>query len=110
MVEDKLAHFVNRPNTIQITFARCPAPGEQAMTAEDEAFNTGILRYRPLQHQREFEAGPLPGEPPNFPAELPVEFVELLFAIGTGSERYGPIRMQVIHVIKRQERMQSRVN
>ena len=75
MFKDKLAHFIDGPNAVQITFALSIAPGKQAVAAEDQALGTGVLHNRSFQHQGQFKSGTLPGEPADFSPELSIEFL-----------------------------------
>ena len=54
--------------------------------------------------------GPLPGHPDDLAAVLLVELLQLRCAVGARRQRDRPVRMQVIDVIERQERVQRRVD
>src|SRR3954462_6030850 len=105
MLGDKVAHLVDGTNAIEIAVALRVAPGEQAMAAKNQSFCAGILLYRPLQHESKFKPRPLPWKPCDLSSELPVELIELLFAVSAGGKRDRPIGMQVVHMIEGQECM-----
>ena len=80
------------------------------MAAEDDAVAAGIVLDRLAQHQRQLEAGPLPGHPDDLAAVLLVELLEPGLAVGARRQRDRPVGMQVIDVVERQERVERRVD
>src|SRR4051812_38395473 len=74
---DKVAHFVDGANAAHIAFALRLAPGEEPVTAEDEAVAAGRGLDRTLQHQRELESRPLPRHPDDLPAVSAIELLHL---------------------------------
>ncbi len=78
MLRNELAHLVDRPQTVQITFALRVAPGEQAMAAQQHAIASRIVSNRLFKLQRELKPGPLPRQPYDLAPELLVELFQLL--------------------------------
>ena len=76
------------------------------MTAENNAFCATILRHRTLELCGKLKTGPLPRQPNDLASKLAIESFELCLAIGAGSERDGPVRVQMIHVIEWKECVQ----
>ena len=100
---NELAHLIDGANAIQVTLALRHAPGEQAMAAKDQPLRPGIFLHRLFDHQRQFKPGALPGNPDDSSPKFSVELFELALAVRAGGKRDGPVRMQMIHVGKRQE-------
>ena len=110
MVSDELPHLIDGADAAQVAGLLCVAPGEQAVPAEHDAVAAGMLLHHPPQHQRQLEPGPLPRQPRQLAAVGLVELGQLVLAVGAGRERDRPVRVQVIDVIERQERVQRRVD
>ena len=70
MLEDELAHLVDGVDAVQVALALCHAPGEQAVTSQNQPLSARIIRYRAFDEERQFEAGALPGNPYDLAAEL----------------------------------------
>src|SRR5437773_4285791 len=98
MLEDKLSHLVDRANAVQVTLPLRVAPREQPVPPEDKALSSGILRDRLFEHQGQLKPGTLPWQPGDLSSKLAVEFRELLFSIGAGSECNRPIGVQMVHM------------
>ena len=107
---DKLAHFVDGADAVQIALALSLAPGEQAMAAQQNAFRTRVLPDGIFEHESQFEAGTLPRQPNDLTVELAVELVELALSVGTCGQRNGPVGMKVVDVVIGDERMEGCVN
>ncbi len=110
MVLDELAHLVDGLDAADVALALRVAPGEQAVAAEDDAVAAGIVLDRLAQHQRQLEAGPLPRHPDDLAAVFLVELFEPGLAVGARRQGDGPVWMQMVDVIERQEGVQRRVD
>src|SRR5579862_565195 len=77
------------------------------MSSEDETVGTRIFSDCFYDQQREFESRSLPRDPCDLAAELPVEFLQFPFAIGTRGQCDRPVRMQMVHVMKGQKGMEG---
>ena len=107
---DELADLVDDGDGVEVALALRVAPGEEAVAAEDDAVAAGCFRDSLAQHHAELEAGALPGEPGELVAELFVEFLHALLAVGGGGESDGPVGVQVIDVREGKEAVQRRVD
>ena len=58
-----LPDAVNHAQGLQITFAACVAPCEDAVRTENDSVRAGIVFVRVFQPQAEFKAGTFPGKP-----------------------------------------------
>ena len=110
MLVDKLAHFVDGADAVQIALALSLAPGEQAMAAQQNAFRTRVLPDGIFEHESQFEAGTLPRQPNDLTVELAVELVEFPLSVGTCGQRNSPVGMKVVNVVIGDERMEGCVN
>src|SRR3954462_419345 len=84
---DEVPHLIDGADAVQVTLVLRRPPREQAMTAKNDPVAARVLVNGALQHQRQLEAGALPGPPGDPAAELLVEFPEVLRAVGAGRER-----------------------
>ena len=100
--------FASSPDAdaVQIALALRVAPREQTVTAQNNAFGTTILGDRTIELDGELKSGPLPRQPNDLASKLAIKFLELVLAIRAGSERDGPVRVQMIHVIEWKECVQ----
>ena len=103
MFGDEFAHLVDGLNAAEVAVALRHAPGEEAMTAEQNSVDAGIFADGFFDEQSQFKAGALPGNPYDLALELLVELFELALAVGAGSERDGPIGMQMIDMRERKK-------
>src|SRR5690242_7068795 len=104
----ELTELVDHGERIQVALTLRLPPGEQSMTAENDAVTTGILLDGRTQHHCELESWPLPRNPNHFVVESAIKLLHLRFPIGGCGERYAPIGMQVIYMTERQESVQGR--
>jgi hypothetical protein len=107
---DELAHLIDGADAAGVAFLLRHSPREQAVSTEDDSVASRVVRDGAAQHQRQFEPGPLPGQPHDMATEALIELRQSLLAIRTRGKRDRPVGMQVIDVIERQKRMQRRVD
>src|SRR5579872_1273255 len=98
MLQDEFAHLIDGVNAIEVALALGVAPGEEAMTSENEAICRWILFNGAFNHERKFESGALPGKPCDIAVEFFVEFFQFALAVGAGSQCDGPVGMQMVDV------------
>ena len=110
VLQDERPEIVDDGQRVLVALARRPAPREQAVVRQDDALRLGVVRHRVLHHHRQLEARPPPGEPDERPVEPAVELGEPLPAVGAGGQRDRPIRVEVIDVVERKERVQRRID
>ncbi len=110
MPGDELAHLIDRPNAVEIAFTRRGSPREQPVAAQNQSVRAFMIADGLLDEQRQLKPGALPRHPDNPAAVLSIELVELAFAVCAGRQRNRPVRMQVIHVGKRQKRVQRGID
>jgi hypothetical protein len=110
VLADELPHLVDGRDAVHVALVLRGAPREEPVASEDDAVTAGRRGHRLAQHQRELEAGTLPGDPDDAAPVLPVELLELARPVRARRERDRPVRVQVIDVRKRQKRVQRRVD
>ena len=107
---NELAQVVDHGDGVHVRLALGFAPGKESVSAEDDAVAAGVFAGSGAEHQAEFKAGPLPGNPDEPVAEFAVELLHLLFAVRGGGQGDGPVGMQMVDVAEGQEAVQGRVN
>src|SRR5581483_1750439 len=78
---NKVAHFIDSLDTVQVALTLRTSPGEEPMASEKYALRTGIVLDCGFEHQCQFETWPLPGKPNNLSSELAIELLQLAFAV-----------------------------
>src|SRR3954452_8616295 len=73
------------------------------MAAKENTVASRIIFDDLLELQREFKSRALPGEPLDLASELPIELLELGFTVRARRDSNGPIGMEVVNVVKREE-------
>ena len=84
MFKNELSHLIDGVNAVQVAFPLCAAPREQTVATQKNAFGPGILFHCALEHQCQFKARPLPGQPDNFSAKASVEHFQFPLSIRAG--------------------------
>ena len=107
---DELADVVDDGEGVCIALALGLAPGEEAVAAENDAVAGGVGEDCGAQHQAEFEAGTLPGQPDQGVAEGAVELFHFGFAVGRGGQGNSPVGVKVVDVGKGQKAVQGGVD
>src|SRR5437763_1286413 len=110
VLKNELAHLIDGADAVQVALALRVAPSEQAMAAQKHSVASRVVLHDLLELQGQLKAGPLPRKPLYFASELPIEFLELLFSVRACRYRDRPIRVKVVHVVKRKKRMQRSIN
>ena len=110
VVVDELADLIDEGDGVQIAFALSLAPGEKAMSAEDDAVAVRIVGDGLAHDEAELEAGAQPGNPDERVVELAIEFVHFGEAVARGRKRDAPVGMKVVDMRERQEAVQRSVN
>ena len=110
MPPDELPDLVDRVDRIQVALPLRLPPGKQSVPAQHDPVAARILLDRPLHRQRQFEPRPLPRQPHQPVPELAIELFHLGLAVGRGRQRNRPVRMQVVHVRKRQKSVQRSID
>src|SRR5690242_10830614 len=80
------------------------------MAAQENPITSGIVLHDLLELKREFKSWALPGKPLNVASELAVELLEFGFPVRTRRNGDGPIGMQVINMVEREERVQRGID
>src|ERR1700677_2832347 len=110
MFKNELAHVVNGVNAVQIALALRLSPGKQAMAAKNQAFRSGIVPDCFFKHKRQFKSGTLPGKPYDFAVKFLVERFQLSLSIGARRQGDGPVRVQMVHMVKGKKSMQRSID
>ncbi len=63
MTLDKLTDLVDDVEGIEVTLPLRPAPGKEAVAAENNAVAARVFSYGAAQHHAQFEPRTLPGKP-----------------------------------------------
>ena len=107
---DEAAHLVNGFDGVDVAFALGVAPSEEAVAAEDEAVGVRVFLDAFFEHEGEFEAGALPGDPDDVGAEFLVIFAHFALAVGAGGDGDGPVGVEVVDVIPGEEGVEGGVD
>src|SRR5580704_1986226 len=110
MFENEFTHLINGVNAVQVALTLRRTPGKQAMAAKDEAFGSGIVLNCAFNQKRQLKSRALPGYPYNLAIKFFVELFQFAFPIRTRSQSNRPVRMQMIHMSKREECVQRSIN
>ena len=110
MLQNKFTHLIDGTDAVEITLVLGLAPSEQAVTAEDQAVAAWIILHGLFDQECEFESGTLPRNPRDVAAEFSIELFQLALAVGAGGERDGPVRVEMVHMRKRKERVQGSID
>jgi hypothetical protein len=107
---NELADLVNERDGIEVAFALGFTPGEEAVTAEDDAVASGVVEHRLAHHQAQLKARTLPWDPDEVMVELAIELLHLGQAVGRSGKGNTPVGMKVIDVRIGQVAVQRRVD
>src|SRR6185437_3215529 len=107
---NKVTHFIDGLNAVQIALALRTSPGEESMASEKYALRAGIVLDCGFEHQCQFETWPLPRKPNDLSSELAIEFFQLALAVCARSNGNSPVRMEMIDVIVQNERVKRSVD
>src|SRR5689334_19805702 len=110
MLQDELAHLIDGTDAIQIAFPLRMAPSEQAVTRENQPVASRMVLDSLLQQKRQLETRTLPRQPGDSPVKGSVELLHFTLPVRACRESDRPVRMQVIHVSKRQKGVERRVD
>src|SRR5262249_26120121 len=107
---DELTHLIDRLDAVQVAVALGVPPCEESVAAEHETIAARIRVDCPAQHQRQLEAGTLPGDPDEPPPEGGVELLQLASPVRARGEGDRPVGMQMVHMIEGQQGVERRVD
>ena len=110
MLLDELAHLIDRLQAVRVALVLRGAPREQSVAAEQDAVASGVLHDGAAEHHAQLEARTLPRHPDDAPAVSRVQLVEFSAAVGARRQGNRPVRVQMIDVVERQERVQRRID
>src|SRR4029077_9207306 len=96
VLREELAHLVDGADAVPIALSMGDAPGEQAVTAQNQSVAAGSLPHGLFDHPSQLEARALPRKPRDVAAEFAVELFELLFSVGAGGEGDAPVGVQMV--------------
>src|ERR1700676_4794028 len=80
------------------------------MAAENEAIAAWIVLHGILEQERQLKARSLPRYPRDLTPKLAIKLLQLRFSVGAGRQRDRPVGMQMVHMGKRKERVQRRID
>src|SRR5262249_26937910 len=104
------AELIDSLNTVRITFMRSRTPGEQPVASENNTLRRQYFLL-PVRHQKDaVEPSTLTRKTQQFALKLRVKILEFLAGICAGCKRDTPIRMKMVDMGKRQERVQRSVD
>src|SRR5215471_21669551 len=98
MVQNELSELIDDGDGVLIAFARCRAPGEQPVAAQNDSVAARVQSHRLLQHHGQLKARPLPRQPDQPVCELAVKLLDLRGAVCRRSQRDSPVGMEMIDV------------
>ena len=107
---NKLPQLIDDRNRIQIALALRIAPRKQPMPAQHHAIAPRRLSNDLLQHHAQLKPRPLPRQPGQLVPKLLIELLHLDLPVRRGRQRDPPVRMQMVHMRKRQKPMQRRID
>ena len=110
MLNHELSELIDDRDRGEIALALRVSPCEETMTAEHDSVAPGVCFDCSLQHHCKLKTRPLPRHPDDAVAKTPIEFGELFVSVGARCKRDAPIRMEVIHVVERQESVQRSID
>ncbi len=110
VIVDELPHLIDRPDAVHVALLLSVAPGKQAVATEDDAVAARMFLDGAPQHERQLEAGTLPGHPDDRAAVLLVELPQLFLAVRARRKRDRPVRMQVVDMVEREKGVQRRID
>ena len=110
MTRNELANLVNDSEGVEVALALGPAPGEEAVAAENDSIAARIPLNYPAHSQTQLETGTQPGHPDQRVAEFAVELFHFGFAVGRGRQGDAPVRVKVVDMRKGKKAVQRRVD
>src|SRR5690606_1747077 len=101
VLSDEAPHLIDSAQAGAVRLFRRFAPGEQAMVCQQDPVATGIFCDCSCKQETQFEARTQPWNPHDVAPEPPVEFPQLVLAVGSSRDGDRPVRMEMIDVPER---------
>ena len=110
VIHNKLSQLIDDRDRIFVALLLRISPGKEAVAAQHDAVAVRTLLHRAAQHHGQFESRTLPWHPDQMMVKQTIELFHLFPAVGGGSQRNAPVRMQMIDVREGQKSVQRSVN